>query len=405
MLNSGSLDVATPGALWIRDASGFRKTSIAAGERIIPFDVDADGDLDLYVSGPAGDHLLRNNLDGTFTDVTEAAGLPKGVASRAAVAADFDRDGDIDLLVAPAGGGFALYDNLRGGRLARRDAGLPGRGNVRAAAAGDLDGDGRLDLVWAGDGGAFFALNRGDGTFLEPKPLGRGDSPLLFDYDNDGFLDVLLVSATEASALWRNDGDGPLRAGGGRRRCRPRVAAEAVDFDGDGDLDLVFVTPRGSAVLLSNDGGNANGWIDVALEGLPTGSAKVNRFGYGSEVEARSEDLYVYRVASRPVTRLGLGDRRRADVLRVVWTNGVPQNALDPRVRAVLREVQQLKGSCPFLYAFDGGQWRFVTDVLGRAPAGLLYDGVHQAAADTREWLVGSGSPPRAGRRASRRST
>ncbi len=387
VLNSGSLDVATPGALWIRDASGFRKTSIAGGERIIPFDVDADGDLDLYVAGPAGDHLLRNNLDGTFTDVTEAAGLPKGVASRAAVAADFDRDGDIDLLVAPAGGGFALYDNLRGGRLARRDAGLPGRGNVRAAAAGDLDGDGRLDLVWAGDGGAFFALNRGDGTFLEPKPLGRGDSPLLFDYDNDGFLDVLLVSATEASALWRNAGEGrfePAAVGG----LPAGVAAEAVDFDGDGDLDLVFVTPRGSAVLLSNDGGNANGWIDVALEGLPTGSAKVNRFGYGSEVEARSGDLYVYRIASRPVTRLGLGDRRRADVLRVVWTNGVPQNALDPRVRAVLREVQQLKGSCPFLYAFDGGQWRFVTDVLGRAPAGLLYDGVHQAAADTREWLA-----------------
>jgi hypothetical protein len=50
--------------------------------------------------------------------------------------------------------------------------------------------------------------------------------------------------------------------------------------------------------------------------------------------------------------------------------------------------VQQLKGSCPFLYAYDGGSWHFVTDVLGRAPAGLLFDGVHQAAADTREWLV-----------------
>jgi hypothetical protein len=54
--------------------------------------------------------------------------------------------------------------------------------------------------------------------------------------------------------------------------------------------------------------------------------------------------------------------------------------------------VQQLKGSCPFLYAYDGTHWNFVTDALGRSPAGLLYDGVHQAAADTREWLVISGA-------------
>ena len=124
-----------------------------------------------------------------------------------------------------------------------------------------------------------------------------------------------------------------------------------MDADGDGDLDLALVLTDGSVALFENRGGNANGWIDVALEGLPTGSAKVNRFGYGSDVEARAQDLYVYRVAARPVTRIGLGSRRRADVIRIVWTNGVPQNALDPPVKTVLREVQQLKGSCPFLYA------------------------------------------------------
>jgi hypothetical protein len=162
------------------------------------------------------------------------------------------------------------------------------------------------------------------------------------------------------------------------------------------------VTPQGGAALYENRGGNANSWIDVALQGLPTGSAKVNRLGYGSEIELRASELYVYRTASRPVTRLGLGRLRRADVLRVVWTNGVPQNALDPKVRTLVQEVQQLKGSCPFLYAFDGSEWRFVTDVLGRAPAGLLYDGVHQAAADTREWTIVRGDrlapDPRTGR-------
>jgi hypothetical protein len=170
------------------------------------------------------------------------------------------------------------------------------------------------------------------------------------------------------------------------------VDAAALDADGDGDLDLALVAPAGDATLLENDGGNANGWIDVALEGLPTGSAKVNRLGYGSEVEVKSGDLYVYQRVVRPVTHAGLGDRRRADVVRVIWSNGIPQNALAPPVRTLFTEVQQLKGSCPFVYAWDGREWRFVTDALGRAPAGLLYDGIHQAAADTREWLVVPGA-------------
>ncbi|HKD18817.1 MAG TPA: FG-GAP-like repeat-containing protein [Thermoanaerobaculia bacterium] len=389
--NTGSLDLVTPGALWLREGEGYRRVEIAAGERIVPFDYDADGDLDLYVSSKSGDRLLRNNLDGTWTDVTEASGIAPGTRSVLAVAADFDRDGDVDLLLARTEGGFVLYDNLRGGRLAPKEAGLPKTGAITAAAAGDVDGDGRLDLVWVADGRAFVARNRGDGTFLPGEAVGSAASILLFDYDNDGFLDLFLANPAGASVLLRNDGAGrfsPAPVG----TLPSAREAEAVDFDGDGDLDLAIVTPGGTVALLENRGGNANGWLDVALEGLPTGSAKVNRLGYGSEIEAKAQDLYVYRVVSRPVTRLGLGARRRADVLRVVWTNGVPQNALDPPARTVVREVQQLKGSCPFLYAFDGGRWSFVTDVLGRAPAGLLYDGRHQAPADTREWLIVPGS-------------
>jgi Tfp pilus assembly protein PilF len=401
VLNSGELDLVTPAALFSPAGAAFRKTALGAdkGDAVIPFDVDSDGDLDLYVSSAAGDGLLRNNLDGTFADVTQSAGLPKGTSSRGSLAADLDRDGDVDLLLFAPAGGFALYDNLRGGRLALRETGLPRRGAVASAAAGDVDGDGRLDLVYASDGSASVAANRGDGTFGEPRPLGPADAVRLLDYDNDGFLDALLLSGTRPSSLRRNDGAGRF-AEAEAGELPAASAAESVDADGDGDLDLVVIGPKGSAALYANEGGNANGWIDVALEGLPTGSAKVNRLGYGSEVELKAQELYVYRVAWRPVTRLGLGPRRRADVLRIVWTNGVPQNDLDPKVRTVLREVQQLKGSCPFLYASDGTRWNFVTDVLGRAPAGLLYDGVHQAPADTREWMVVSAEllRPRDGR-------
>ncbi len=389
--NSGELDLVAPGALWVKSAEGCRRTALPAGEHVIAFDFDSDGDLDVYVSSKSGDQLVRNNLDGTWTDVTAASGIPSGLASKMAVAGDFDRDGDVDLLLVRAGGGLALLDNLRGGRFVEKEAGLPKTGAIRAAVAGDLNADGRLDLVWTTEEGAFVALNRGDGTFLPARTLGGpGGTPLLFDFDNDGFLDLFVANLVGPSGLWRGDGAGgfaPANVGA----LPAALDATALDFDKDGDLDLALVTPAGGLALLENRGGNANGWIDVALEGLPTGSAKVNRLGFGSEIEVKAHELYAYRVAAGPVTHVGLGARRKADVVRVVWTNGVPQNALDPPVRTVLKEVQQLKGSCPFLYAYDGERWRFVTDALGRSPAGLLYDGVHQAAADTREWLVVKG--------------
>src|SRR5262249_41431372 len=292
-------DLATPGALWTSEGQGYRKTAIAAGERVLPIDFDNDGDLDLYVSGARGDHLLRNNLDGTWTDVTASA-LPAAIASRAAAAADFDPDGDPDLVLAWSGGGLLLLDNLRGGRFGEKAAGLPKAGSFLSVAAGDLNADGRPDLVWTTESAAWIALNRGDGTFLPATEIPAGGTPLLFDFDNDGHLDLLLAGS-KGSTLLRNDGTGSFSKV--EADLPPARDAEAVDVDGDGDLDLVLVTTAGTVAIFENRGGNANGWLDVALEGLPTGSAKVNRSGYGSEVEIKAGTLYEYRAVTRPVTR------------------------------------------------------------------------------------------------------
>src|SRR5262249_42780346 len=155
-------------------------------------------------------------------------------------------------------------------RFVEKAAGLPAAGAILFAAAGDLNGDGRLDLVWTNAEAVFVALNRGDGTFLPAHAVGGaggGGRPLLFDFDNDGFLHLFVATPSGPSTLWRGDGRGGF-APAGVAPLPAALDAAAVDLDGDGDLDLVLALPTGRVALFENQGGNANGWIDVALEGL-----------------------------------------------------------------------------------------------------------------------------------------
>jgi len=357
------------------------------------FDFDMDGDLDVYLFGSGGpDRLLRNNLDGTWADVTSATGDAQISCARA-VAADVDRDGDPDIACVEASGAAVVRSNLRQGRFQTTPLGV---GNAVDVAVADLNADGLPDLVVATRTALVLLVNRGGGKF-ERVPGGdlaklpAGFVPrrvVLADLDNDGFPDVV-AGGESGLAVWRNAGLDTFSAWPIAPRGLGRIdAIAAIDADGDGDLDLAVVD-AGRTRLLENEGGNANGWLDVRLEGLPSGSGKVNREGVGSLVEVKAGNLYVAQAVTLLPTHVGLGGRSRADVVRCVWTNGIPQNVFDQKARAVVREVQQLKGSCPFVYAFDGkaDRWSFVSDALGRAPIGLLYDGVHAAGADPREWL------------------
>ncbi len=357
-------------------------------------DFDLDGDLDVYLSGGGKpDRLLRNNLDGSWTDVTAATGDSLFQSIRA-VPGDFDRDGDIDLLVITAGGDLAIRSNLRQGRFQTIPLGVSG---VLDAASEDLNADGALDIVAATRHGLVLLLNKGDGTFVRDD---GGDlvhatagaefrSIALGDLDNDGFVDVA-ATGPKGLVLLRATGPGTFIPWEGALE-RP-VAADRVlplDVDHDGDLDLV-VTQGGKTSVLTNEGGNANAWLVVVLEGLRVGSGKVNSSGIGSVVEVKAGSLYAARTVSVLPTHFGLGRNSKVDVVRCVFTNGVPQNLFDQRARSVVREVQQLKGSCPFVYAFNGaeGGWNFVTDALGQSPLGLLYDGLHLAPPVPREWLL-----------------
>jgi hypothetical protein len=386
--------------------------------RVTFFDFDLDGDLDVYLHGGTGpDQLLRNNLDGTFTDVTAKTGDP-AFRSKKAVACDVDRDGDLDLVAIDAKGDLVLRLNLRQGVFRTVPLHVSGAADF---AVEDVNGDGIPDIVVATPHGLQLLLGKGDGSFSEGAGTGLGEAGgqaamravVLGDFDNDGFSDVIAASSDGLHA-YRNLGAGrfaewPLFSSPSKRSpssvssdITNADALLAYDVDRDGDLDLL-VSAGGKTYVLLNDGGNANGWLTVVLEGLATGSGKVNRAGVGSLIEAKAGNLVVTRTAGLWPTHVGLGARTRVDVVRATWTNGVPQNVFDQRAKTVVKEVQQLKGSCPFVYAHNGqtGVWGFVSDALGRAPIGLLYDGVHLAGADPREWLLvpdGMLAPTTAGR-------
>src|SRR3989441_365430 len=317
-------------------AAGAGIKSLTAPTSAIVGDYDNDGHLDVLVMGSSGTLLLHNNGDGTFRDQTRAAGIADTLPATTGLFADLDHDGDLDLFLG----------NWRGDRLYRNNgdgtfresaaiAGLTGS-NVRtnAVAFGDFDGDARTDLVVARENG--LAVYRG----LEE---GR-------------FEDV-----TQRSGLASARGSRVVAAG---------------DYDDDGDLDLLVVGLDGQVHLLRNDGGNANEFVNVRLVALRDGSGKNNSFGIGSRLELRAKDLYQMRVVDQPVVHFGLGNRLKADVLRVVWTNGVPQTyyyrggEAGGADRNVL-EQQVLKGSCTFLYTWDGEAYRFLTDVTWASALGM----------------------------------
>jgi Flp pilus assembly protein TadD len=379
--NDGVQDVVAYGedatAAW-RGAAGAAPTpatadfglGAAGGAAGAVLDFDIEGDLDLILAGSVL-RLYRNSLSGPLEEV--AARSLSGVKLPAAAdveVSDFDRDGDLDLLLAHEQG-VTLLDNLRQGQFSERPNAVPAAGSVRRLVTGDLDNDGLPDLVTLGDGVRFW---RNRGGRVTPWPIaalttsGELAALAVFDADNDGRLDLALGGGSGVTVLAQRDA---------RFELLPPIpvpsgvtALVARDIDGDGDQDLLADGADG-LYLLDNDGGNANRYLAIRLRGLDTGSSKNNVFGLGSTVEVRAGAAYQFREARGEVVHFGLGSVAKPDLVRVVWTNGVPQNRLQPEVDQRIVEEQLLKGSCPFLYVRRGDRFEFVTDLLWGAPIGL----------------------------------
>jgi tetratricopeptide (TPR) repeat protein len=339
-------------------------------------DVDHDGDLDIFVPGAA---LLRNNGDKTFTDITTAAKLPDKLSARAVVPTDFDNRRDVDLLVATTDKIF-LWQNMRDGtfRDVAEETGLAVVKGSGSVAAGDVNKDGFTDFFFTT---GQLALSNGKERFeLKPIP-GDSNASQFVDYDNDGLLDLVLVTGIKLRLL-RNVVDGwtdvttntvsAISAGAGNRA---RVLASG-DLDADGDTDLIFGTPGGGLRVARNDGGNANQSLRLDL------AAKVsNRSAVGAKVELRAgslaQKIETYSAFPAPAPSdivFGLGKRAAVDAVRVLWPAGIVQAETDIAVGKTLSltELDRKPSSCPYLYVWNGERFEFVTDFMGGGEMGHL---------------------------------
>ena len=451
-------DVTERAAVAGNTAAKSYKTGAAVG------DYDNDGDLDLYVTAFGPNVLYRNNGDGTFTDVTAAAGVAGGADewSTSTGFFDFDRDGDLDLYVVnyldyrlddnPYCGlrkpGYRMYCQPtmfdgKADRLFRNNGNgtftdvsqQAGIANPAGKGLGvtfcDFDGDADQDIYVANDMVRnFLYRNNGDGTFLDvaygagvgfdangkPQagmgvdcadvngnewpdifvtnfseelntlydnrgeglfedvsakvglesgflPLGFGTK--LFDFDNDGDLDIHVVnghvidnvhlfrpalSYAQKDLLYENvDGrfrDVSSQAGPALQVERVGRGLAVADFDNDGNLDAAVANLGRPAVLLKNRGAKRNNWLIVRAHG-----SKSNRFGFGAKVSVQAGGMRQVREISNVASYLssndirlhvGLGTAKIVERIEILWPSGTRQTLTDvaPNQVVVLKEQQ-----------------------------------------------------------------
>jgi hypothetical protein len=368
-------------------------------------DFDRDGWLDLYVGhyldwdpkantpcyGSSGkrvycapsvyqaqpSRLYHNNRDGTFTDVTATAGLAGRFGPALGVTtADFNGDGWIDLYVANDGQENQLWINQRNGTFKDMallsGAALSAHGKAKAGMgvdAGDFDDDGDEDLfvtnlsgeghdLYVNDGsGAFESASASSGLLYPTLPY-TGFGAAWLDFDNDGWLDLLMVNGTvqridalvragdphplrQPKQLFRNLGnrhfeDVTSRAGPVFTQLDVGRGAAFGDLDNDGDTDVIVGNNNGRTQVLLNMVGSRNHWLGLRLVGsggrdMLAARVAVMRHGQPTRWRrARADGSY--GSANDPRVLVGLGASTEPPRIRVTWPDGRTEERTDARI-------------------------------------------------------------------------
>ncbi len=397
-------------------------------------DYDRDGSLDLFVAdyvnfdprmaprpgsselctyygipvacGPQGlgggtNILYHNRGDGTFEDVSEAAGvtiprgpleptsvsanwIPVGSYGMSAVAADFDNDGWPDIYVSCDEAPSLLYHNNHDGTFteigtaagcALSEDGVTQGG--MGIAVGDYDCDGWLDIVKPNFSDETISVyhNNGNGTFYDAvyqaglgakmKSVGWGAG--ICDFDNDGWRDIfictghvypeiagrrLTVNFADRRILYRNKGQGRFedvstKAGPGITQPHTSRGCAFGDFDNDGDVDILVNNMNEAPSLLRNDCQTANNWIKVKCIGT-----KSNRSAIGARVkvvtrshsqidEVMSGTSYISNNDFR--LHFGLGQASKVDLITIRWPSGAEESFSNIDVNRLLY-IKEAKG-------------------------------------------------------------
>lgn len=338
-------------------------------------DFDHDADLDLVIATAESLRCWSGRGNATFEDLTAYSVLPENVSVRRIVPVDWDRDGDIDLVCSNRAGQALLLENRLHGHLTWKTIPVKGVSAAADVAVADLDGNASWDLVLASSSGLYVqwtypaggaGIRLGEVAKLSDEAFER---VLVADFDNNGYGDVVAWNGSRLR----------LFRGAPRRQwsswdalavpIRPAYL-RAFDVDRDGDLDLASIQD-GQLAWLRNDGGNTNHWLQFRLVGQCDNKGCSGHTGIGSLIEIKAGNHYQAQVVVSDSTHFGLAGHSQADVARIVWTNGVPQTILQPAANQYLTELMTLKGSCPYLYTWNGEKFVFVTDCLWAAPLGM----------------------------------
>ncbi|HEY2972848.1 MAG TPA: FG-GAP-like repeat-containing protein [Pyrinomonadaceae bacterium] len=375
-------------------------------------DVDSEGDLDVVLGAEHGlSMVLRNNGDGSFAEIHPFAGIS---GLRGFVWADIDADGDPDAAVIDDQGKLHVFTNERSGQFKERVS--PSNLTlVRAISVADVNDDSVLDLIAVQADGVVIRLSdKNEGQEWETAEISRLPSTPndvegrfrlgVLDLDNNGGNDLLLVeSSTGNSAgalVWLGDEQGKLNALS--NAVGPRSVFGAADLNGDGRLDLLGLTNEGQPVQAINHGPKNYHWQAIRPRAAQaTGDQRINSFGIGGEMEIRAGLLVQKQLVTGPVIHFGLGDQTGADVVRIVWPNGAVRAEFETKADQTILAEQRLKGSCPFLFAYNGKEMKFVKDAVPWSSAiGLRINTIGTARVEaTEEWykIGGNELAPRDG--------
>jgi tetratricopeptide (TPR) repeat protein len=351
-------------------------------------DVDMEGDVDLVLGQrSAAPFVLRNNGDGTWRRIEPFAGI---AGARAFAWADLDHDADPDAAFVDGNGVLAVFLNRQAGSFTRdditRDDTASAPVDLASLAVADIDANGTIDLVTLGRDGAITRLSR-DSEEWAVENLATGPNlarVFVADLDNNGALD-LIGSGPAGTRVWLGDERNQFQAHG----AAPAVdVGTIVDVNADGRLDLVGVSD-GQAVRFLSSGEADYHWKAFRPRAQQqAGDQRINSQAIGGEIEIRSGLLTQKQVLTGGSAHFGLGSRSSLDVVRIVWPNGVAQAEFGIGVDDLIVAEQRLKGSCPWVFAWDGTAMGFVTDFIWRSPLGLRINAQDTAGVtQTEDWV------------------